>query len=102
MMRKSKRELERELETLSQGPARETASGHCELSEGDKRDVRTVLRYRQQVAAETGVRLDIEDDRAVFTNLLATAREHGTPGELEVPDVEAAADRIGFSAGEAA
>lgn len=97
MTRSSKRELERSVEELvADLPESTQPTGGVELSEADKHDVRSLLRYRQQVAADTGVHID---DRDIFVELMATARANVDAGEVTVDVIEASADAIGFEPG---
>jgi len=96
MTRKSKRELERVLDDLTGERAEgETALNDADLSEPDKHDARSLLRYRYQVAADTGVHID---DRDALVNLISTARDDVGAGNVTVETLEDAADTIGFEA----
>jgi len=97
MTRKSRRELERELENLVDDISQTSnpISG-SELSEVDKHDARTLLRYRQHVAADIGVHID---DCDALAKLLAVARENVGAGNVTVDALQAAADATGFEPG---
>jgi hypothetical protein len=97
-MRKSKREIQTDIEQLtdevaSKGPP----DGDGGLSEAETKAVHTVLKYRRQVADDVGVHLD---DRAVIEDLLETAlSDVDDVGALTVADLEAAAEEIEFEPG---
>lgn len=98
MTRKSKRQLEREVEKLVDAvPETEAPAGKYKLSDADRHDAYELILYMQQVASgENGVNLD---DRKILTEIQKAAQAKGTAGELTVADYEAAAAEIGFIPG---
>jgi len=98
MTRKSKREIERALEELTADvAAKEGVVDEIELSDADEHDARALLRYRQKVAAETGVHID---DHDTLVSLLKTARGNVGAGDVTVDALTASAEAIGFTASE--
>jgi len=94
MTRQSKREIERAVEKLTTNL--DQTDPQRPLSEGTHQDIRTVLRWRRRVAREHGVHLGVED---LPERIFAEAWTIGERGALEIDDVQAAADRIGFKPG---
>lgn len=99
MTRKSRRELERAIDELEADVGGDQATADVELTEETKHDALALLRYCQQVAGDTGVHLDHDEDRDVLVKLLATARGNIGAGNVTADAIETAADTIGFEPG---
>lgn len=97
MTRRSKRELEKAVEDLVENTHHEEPSSN--LTDEEREDYRTVLRWRRQLSRDHGVHLDIESE--VFAEIVGevfAGNLVGAPqrGEVELDDVQAAAEAVGF------
>lgn len=96
MVRQSRRELERTVESLH-GSEQTPDPSEVDLSDEDAEDIRTLFRWRREVASETGEHLD---DRRVLANILTRAREAVPAGEVAVETLYEAASNAGLELGD--